>query len=116
MKKYIITREIYAVYLTDNLLSPPLHQKQLFKVGQVIEARKPTQQEISVYKVSDDKNLISSDNWIIYTNAVQNAPLTTSNISSITIGSIITSTTGKIVGGILLIALILGLLKWKKII
>lgn len=121
MAKYVITREFGAVYLTDNLLSPPQHQKQLFKVGQIIDARKPTQQEIDTYKVSDATNLISSDNWIIYTNAVQpapaDAPITTNDNKSST-GStpFVWTPMKKVFAGALAIGAVLGILKLAKVI
>lgn len=74
MANYKITREFGAVYLTDNLLTPPqmTHpQKKLFKVGQIISAREATPQEITQYGVVPSSQLISSDNWIVYKNAVE---------------------------------------------
>lgn len=69
----------------------------------------------TIYKESSPENKVSVDPKILQ--AVSDTPL--SNITSGTssaIGSIVTSTTGKIVGGIILLALCLGLLKWRKVI
>ncbi len=69
----------------------------------------------TIYKESFPENKVSVDPKILQ--EVSDTPLSniTSGASS-AIGNLVTTSTGKIVGGIILLALFLGLLKWRKVI
>lgn len=130
-EKYEVLHDIYLPFgkMKSNDVPPKI---LLFKKGEIVNGKnsgtniaiwkeKPTGNEPGRFfnaVTNDDVRLMSATNAEVAENyPLQNPSSNSSSVGTTSgIGNIVTSTTSKIVSGILLVALILGLLKWRKFI